>query len=160
MTEQINDGRRDFDFFMGEWKVHNRRLRERLKGCTDWEEFEATCKAFPILGGLGNFDEITLRRESGDHLGATIRLFNPKTQEWSIYWSSNQNPALDLPMVGGFKDGHGEFYAHEPFEGKMIFSRFIWTVFDQDHCRWEQAFSPDGGRTWETNWTMDNTRVE
>lgn len=160
MSESIHDGRRDFDFFMGKWKVHNRRLRERLKGCTDWEEFEATCAARPILGGLGNFDETTMQRDTGILRGATLRLFNPATQEWSIYWSSSASPKLDIPMVGSFKDGRGEFYAHEPFEGKMIFSRFIWTVFSHESCRWEQAFSPDGGKTWETNWYMDNTRLE
>lgn len=158
MTEAIQDGRHDFDFLMGMWDVQGKRLRARLKGCTDWEVHEALLDVRPILGGLGNFDEITVPRESGMLRGATLRLFNPATQEWSIYWSSDQNPTLDLPMVGSFKDGQGVFYAYEPFEGKMIFTRFVWMPLTEDTCHWEQAFSTDAGKSWEVNWVMDYKR--
>jgi hypothetical protein len=155
----MNDGRSDFDFFMGSWKVQHQRLRERLKGSTSWEEFEGTCTAHKILGGLGNFDEGLLDRETGRFEGATLRLFNPKSQEWSIYWSSSLNPTLDLPMIGRFENGRGEFYAHESYEGRHVYSRFIWSNITADSCQWEQAFSVDGGKTWETNWIMQFTRV-
>jgi hypothetical protein len=158
--QQEQDGREDFDFFIGTWKVHHRRLRERLKGSTSWEEFTGTSVARKVLGGLGNMDEGTMERETGRVLGMTVRLFDPNTRQWSLYWADSVNGwNWHLPQIGGFKDGRGEFYAQEPFEGKSIFSRFIWSPITETSCRWEQAFSADGGRTWETNWIMDFERI-
>ncbi len=154
----MRDGRADFDFIISSWKVHQRRLRERLKGSTSWEEFESASVARKILGGLGNIDEVSMDRESGRLEGFTLRLYDPKSQQWSIYWADSVNVELQIPMVGGFENGRGEFYAQEPFEGKQIFSRFIWSNITPTSCRWEQAFSPDGGKTWETNWIADFTR--
>jgi hypothetical protein len=157
----VTDGRVDFDFLIGNWEGHQRRLRERLKDSTEWEEFESDLTVQRILGGLGNFDEIVFHREGGDMIGVTLRLFDIEHQQWRIYWAADRSGGvLDVPMVGSFKDGRGLFYAQELFEGKAIFSRFIWTVFSEDKCRWEQAFSPDGGQTWETNWMADFTRVD
>lgn len=155
-----HDGREDFDFFIGRWKGHNRRLRERLKGSNDWEEFEGISVARKILGGIGNIDEVTFQRETGTSQGFTLRLFDPKSREWNIYWASSVGGMLEIPMIGKFKDGHGEFYAHEVFENQHIYSRFIWCEITANSCRWEQAFSADGGKTWETNWTADFTRLE
>ena len=153
------DGRVDFDFLMGRWQIHNRRLRERLKRSDSWEEFESTSEARPVLGGLGNVDEYTMDRELGRFQGVTLRLYNPQAQEWSIYWAGSDDGLMQTPMIGGFKDGRGEFYSQELFEGRHIFNRFIWTVISPTACRWEQAFSPDGGVTWETNWIMEFTRL-
>ncbi len=163
MTEQLSvdarpDGRADFDFFIGTWDSHQRKLKERLTGCGEWEEFSGVSVVRTILGGLGNFDEVTFDMPAGPVMGVTLRLFDPQTQLWSIYWSSSTCSVLDTPMVGRFEHGRGEFYDRETFEGRSIFSRFIWTSSGADACRWEQAFSPDGGRTWETNWTADFTR--
>jgi hypothetical protein len=155
-----HDGRNDFDFFIGRWKGHNRRLRERLKGSTEWEEFEGTSVARKVLGGLGHMDEVTFDRKTGSMEGFTLRLFDPKSQEWSIYWASSAGGTLELPMIGKFENGHGEFYAHEVFENRHVYSRFIWSEITETSCRWEQAFSVDGGKTWETNWTADFTRLE
>lgn len=153
------DGRTDFDFLIGSWKIHHRRLKERLKGCTEWEEFEGTVEVRPILGGLGNMDELTMDRVSGRVEAVTVRLYNPVTREWSIYWVADSSPGrLDVPMVGKFNGPRGEFFSQELFEGVHIFNRFIWTVNGPNACRWEQAFSADGGKTWETNWTMNFTR--
>ncbi len=160
MQAAQHDGRHDFDFYVGTWKVHNRRLRERLKGSDDWEEFDAISIARPILGGVGNFDEITLERELGPGYGLTIRLFDPASGEWSLYWASSAGGPIFPPMVGRFElDGRGYFYAHETFEGRHIFSRFIWSNISATTARWEQAFSTDGGQSWETNWTMDSVKV-
>jgi len=112
-----------------------------------------------MLGGLGNFDEVTMQRATGEVRGVTVRLFNPETRQWSIYWADSVGATLGAPMVGEFKDGLGVFYDCEAFEGKRIFSRFLWSHDSQDTCRWEQAFSQDSGATWETNWTMDFTRL-
>jgi hypothetical protein len=153
------DGRTAFDFLIGSWTVRNRRLVERLKGCADWEEFGSTCHGRAILGGLGNMDEFTMERASGRVLAVTLRLFNPVTGEWSIYWAaSTGNGRFDVPMVGRFEGPRGEFYSQEVFEGRHIFNRFIWTVKTPDSCRWEQAYSADGGKTWETNWIMEFAR--
>ena len=123
-----------------------------------WDEFRGVSEVHTILGGLGNFDEVTLDMPDGPVQGVTLRLFDPQTRLWSIYWSSSTRSVLDTPMVGCFEHGRGEFYDREIFEGRSIFSRFIWTSSGADACRWEQAFSADGGRTWETNWTADFTR--
>lgn len=155
------DGRDDFEFVFGSWKVHHRRLRERLKGSTEWEEFEGTSVAHPILGGIGTFDENVMYRESGVLEGVSLRLYDPKSHEWRIWWASSLGGTLELPMIGGFdrKNGRGEFYAHEPNNGVYVYSRFIWSEITEKSCRWEQALSPDGGKTWETNWIMHLTRT-
>jgi hypothetical protein len=159
--QQIQDGRDDFDFFLGQWKSTQRRLRERLVGSNEWEEFTAHSVASKILGGLGHMDEVTFHRESGVSVGLTVRLFNPTTQEWSIYWAASSYPTgvLELPQIGKFKDGVGEFYALDTHQGRHIFCRFIWKVSSPDRCHWEQAFSEDAGKTWETNWYADFERI-
>ena len=157
--QQQNDGRNAFDFLIGKWKVHHFRLKERLKGCTEWEEFEGEGIARKILNGLGNMDENILHRASGDIHAITVRLFDPKSKEWSLCWSAEGAGTFDVPMIGGFKNGRGDFFAQEVFEGRHIFSRFIWSEIEANTCKWEQAFSIDGGKTWETNWVMTFERV-
>lgn len=156
-----HDGRNDFDFLVGNWKGLNRRLGERLVGSTDWEVFEGRLVVHKILGGLGNFDEATLYRESGQAEGANLRLYNPDTGEWSIYWASSAGANnLFPPMVGKFENGRGVFYAYEPVAGQHIHTRTVYTTLSKDAARWEQAFSTDGGQSWETNWICDFTREE
>jgi hypothetical protein len=155
-----HDGRKDFDFIIGRWKVHNRSLRARLKGSNDWLEFEGTSVARKLLGGIGNIDEITFDRETGPIEGMALRLFDPKSQEWSIYWSSSVTGVLDTPMIGKFENGRGEFYAQETHENQYVYSRFIWSEITENSARWEQAFSPDRRKTWETNWIMEFARLE
>jgi hypothetical protein len=157
-TEQ--DGRTDFDFFIGRWRAHNRRLRERLKGCKDWEEIEGVAVIRKVLGGLGNIDEISMDREIGHLEGLTLRLYNPESRQWSMYWVSSIDGSLQAPIIGGFTDGRGEFYSEELFEGRSIFVRFICSDITKTSCRWEQGFSTDGGKTWETNWISELTRQE
>jgi hypothetical protein len=154
------DGRADFDFLIGRWDVQHRRLRERLKGSTSWEEFAGTSIARPLLGGLGNIDENIMERAGGRMEGMTVRLYDPLSQQWSLYWADSVNVVLQPPMIGGFVQGHGEFYDQELFEGRAIFCRFIWSDITATACRWEQAFSADGGTSWETNWIMEFTRQQ
>jgi hypothetical protein len=155
----VSEGQTDFDFLFGRWKVHNRRLRERLKGSSTWDEFEATVVARPLWGGSANVDEYEAAGPAGPIHGLTLRLFNPRSRQWSIYWANRANGTLDVPMIGSFKNGRGEFYDQEMFEGRSIYVRFIWSDITPASCRWEQAFSEDGGKTWETNWVMDLRRV-
>jgi hypothetical protein len=157
--QTTQDGRHAFDFLIGDWQVHNRRLRERLADCMEWEVFDGHSIVRPILNGLGNFDEITMNRESGIFHGVTLRLFDVATEQWRIYWADGSRGEVDLPMIGGFQEGCGTFYAQEFFQERAVFSRFIWIVHSIESCHWEQALSTDGGQTWETNWTMDFTRL-
>lgn len=156
-TDKGRDGRADFDFVVGQWAVHNRRRRGWLTGSDSWEEFEGTSVARTVLGGLGNIDEITLERASGRQEGVTVRLYDPVSRLWSLYWAGVDG-ILQAPLIGGFEGGRGTFFAHEIFEGKSVFSRFIWSDITDTACRWEQAFSPDGGTTGEINWIMELTR--
>lgn len=161
MSDDSNnvDGLVDFDFLMGSWKTHNRRLRERLAGSTSWEEFEGRVTARKILGGLGNCDEVVMQRESGTMEGMTLRFYDAKSGEWNLHWADSVRGMTFPPQVGKFQNGRGEFYAFETHADKHIFSRFIWSDITENSCRWEQAFSEDGGKTWETNWTMAFTRL-
>ena len=136
-----------------------KRLRERLKGSTSWEEFESASLARKILGGLGNIDETSMPRESGGVEGFSLRLYDPKSRQWSIYWADSIHVELQIPMVGGFEDGRGEFYSQEIFEGRHVYCRFIWSKITANSAQWEQACSEDGGKTWETNWIMEFERV-
>jgi hypothetical protein len=148
----------DFDFLAGTWNVVNRRLVKALAGSDEWEEFPGISVASRHFDGAASFDEITFPTK--DFNGLTLRLYNPETRLWSIYWSSSARGVLDLPpMVGGFTGKQGEFYADDSYEGTPVRCRFIWTVFDENTLRWEQAFSVDGEQTWETNWIMDSTRA-
>lgn len=148
----------DFDFFMGRWKVRNRYLRERLRGSTDWEEFEARSVARPLLGGLGNEDEFRTDFEGG-FIGMSFRFFDPEAERWSIYWADSRRPGvLDPPVFGGFENGAGVFEGTDVLDGTPVAVRFTWTDVDTPAPRWEQAFSADGGETWETNWVMEFAR--
>jgi hypothetical protein len=153
-----HDGRNDFDFFIGRWKVHNRILRDRLKGSNEWVEFEGTVIDRKVLGGIGNADEFTMHWDTGPVEALTLRLFDPKSQEWSIHWASSTTGVMDTPMIGKFENGRGDFYGHEVNGNKHVYSRFIWSEITEISCCWEQALSADGGKTWETNWVMEFTR--
>jgi hypothetical protein len=153
-----DDGRRDFDFLFGEWRVLNRSLVGRLCGSTEWVEFETIADARPILQGLGNVDRIVREGEDGWE-GATVRLFDPASGEWRIYWACTKQPGrLDRPLTGRFSDGRGEFHGDDTFEGRPIRVRFYWKDITATAAVWEQAFSADAGESWETNWIMSFTR--
>jgi hypothetical protein len=151
-------GLHDFDFLFGRWSVKSRRLKERLAGCDQWIEFAAELNAWPLLDGYANGD--AFRADWGDGLvGTTLRLFDPTTGLWSIWWAGKANPALDAAVVGRFDGDQGVFEAEDVFNGRPILVRFVWSRVTTTHPRWEQAFSEDGGQTWETNWVMDYTRI-
>jgi hypothetical protein len=157
-----NDGRRDFDFFHGRWRIVNQRLKQRLAGSTEWQEFECPAQECrPVLGGLGNSDNFDTETFSDGKpfRGMTLRLFDPRTRLWSIYWADDRAPGLQPPVLGRFVNGRGEFFGDDTFNGKPIRVKFIWSDITQTSARWEQAFSPDGEKTWETNWRMQMTRI-
>jgi hypothetical protein len=156
-----DSGANDFDFYMGSWRVHHRRLKERLAGNDVWEEFEGTSTAAPLLGGAGNVDDNYLELPSGSYRAVSLRAFDPAAGMWSIWWLDGRYPGrLDPPVVGSFKDGVGTFVAEDTFNDKPILVRFLWSDITANTCRWEQAFSADNGATWEVNWIMESTRIE
>jgi hypothetical protein len=149
----------DFDFFFGTWAVSHRRLKERLASCEQWEEFAGTCVAHPILGGAGNIDDNVVELPGGTYRASTIRSFDPTTATWAIWWLDQRNPhSFDVPVIGTFHEGRGEFYATDTLNDAPITVRFVWSETSTPSPRWEQAFSPDAGATWETNWTMQFVR--
>jgi hypothetical protein len=144
----------DFDFFVGKWKVHNRKLNRRLADCDEWTEFEALSECRKILNGFGNIDSFNTNFDGKAFEGMTLRLFNPNTKLWSIYWADSNVVVLDVPQIGLFENGIGEFYARDIFEEKPIIVKFKWDATDTNTPVWSQAFSADEGKTWEWNWFM------
>ena len=146
----------NFDFLIGKWSVLNRRLNERLNGCTEWTEFLAEMETKPILNGLGLMDEMKSSYFGDEFIGLSIRMLNPSTNEWKIYWADTENPELLLKeqVVGKFANGVGEFYGKEQYEGKEMKLRFIWKKESKDTAYWEQAYFDEKNQEWETNWTM------
>ena len=148
----------DFDFLFGSWKVHNRYLNGRLRQSTEWLEFDARSEVQPLLEGFGHLDCYSTVRDGQPFKGITLRLFDPATGEWLIHWADSRRAHRLLPpMVGRFTGDVGEFFGDETVDGKDVLSRFLWTR-PAGLPRWEQAFSDDGGTTWETNWIMTFTR--
>ncbi len=154
-------GARDFDFFFGRWQVRHRRLKERLAGSREWIEFDGTSVAQPLLGGFGNVDDNVFAFDGLTVRGATLRTFDPATGQWSIWYVDSRAPLgpLDPPVRGAFRDGVGTFFADDTFAGRPIKVRFTWSAVSPATPHWEQAFSADGGATWETNWAMDFRRA-
>ena len=144
----------DFDFWIGKWRIHNRKLKTRLNNCMEWIEFEATGEAFKILNGFGNFDQYRAKFDGVPFAGMTLRLFNPKTKLWSLYWADSNVVVLDVPQVGSFDGYIGKFYAKDVFEERPIIVVFQWDKTNLEVPTWSQAFSPDNGKTWEWNWYM------
>jgi hypothetical protein len=146
------DGARDFDFEFGAWKAHVSRLAEPLTGSTRWVEYTGTSVVRKIWGGRANLGELEVEGTAGRIEGLSFRLYNPETCLWSIRWASSRDGELGEPMIGEFRDGIGEFYNQEMFRGQAVFVRFIFSEITANSFRLEQAFSADGGKTWEANW--------
>jgi len=155
------DGTHDFDWLPGRWHVQHHRLAKRLAGDHTWVEFDGTSVGWLTLGGLGNVDDNVVNLPSGPYHGETFRTYDPQTRLWSIWWvdgrSSNR---LDPPVVGHFEHGIGIFECDDTFEGRPIRVRYRWDITNPDNPRWEQSFSPDGGKTWEVNWRNEFTRAQ
>jgi hypothetical protein len=151
----------DFKFLVGEWRVHHRRLKERLAGSHEWQEFDGTCRNFELLGGRGNVDDNLINLPGGSYRGVGLRSYDPKTAQWAIWWLDGRNPFgdLDPPVKGHFENGVGTFYANDTLRGKTVRVRFTWSKITANSAHWQQAYSPDGGQTWEVNWEMDFARV-
>jgi hypothetical protein len=150
-------GMNDFDFFIGSWTVVNRRLTTLFAGSDDWVTFPGTSTSQSIFGGGGNIDEIVFPTLGSR--GFTLRLFDVEREQWSLYWSSSRTGRMSPPVVGRFAGGRGDFYGDDTHEEKPIKAHYIWSGITPVSARWEQEFSADGGRTWESNWVMEFTRA-
>ena len=153
----------DFDFLVGKWKMYHRRLNKRLENCKEWTEFESTDSNYKILSGTADMDIYSTTQmpdlEGKLFEGVTLRLFDPKSRLWSLYWVASNVGVLDPPVVGSFENNVGHFFTKDTFNGKNIIVVFRWDVRDKDHPIWSQAFSPDNGKTWEWNWYNVSERI-
>ncbi|HEY2976153.1 MAG TPA: hypothetical protein VGJ48_26805 [Pyrinomonadaceae bacterium] len=159
-TLKERDGQHDFDFEIGTWKTHLRRLLHPLTGSTTWVEYEGTTVVRKVWSGRANLVELEADGPAGHFEGLSLRLYNPQSRQWSLNFASSNGGTMSQPTIGGFKDGRGEFFDQETFNGRAIFVRFVISDITPNSCRFEQAFSDDGGKTWEVNWIATDTRVK
>ena len=153
------DGQRDFDFEIGTWTTHLRRLQNPLSGSTAWVEYKGTSVVREILGGRANIVELSVEGPGGRIEGLSLRLYNPETRQWSLNFASVRNGVLTAPVYGGFDaNKRGTFYGQEMIDGRPVLVRFVISGVTRDSARFEQAFSIDGGTTWEVNWIAIDTR--
>jgi hypothetical protein len=158
--EAASDGASDFAPLIGSWKFRVRRLQHPLSGSTTWLDLQGTGECFKVWNGRANMDTIEADGPTGHLEGLTLRLFNPQTHQWSLYWANSKIAKLDPPQVGEFKNGRGDFYAQDTINGRTILIRYDWTNLTTSTPHFEQAFSDDGGKTWEVNFIADQTRVD
>jgi hypothetical protein len=155
------DGQHDFDYEIGSWKIHLRKRLHPLTGSNTWVDFDGTSVTRKVWDGRANLEEFETDGAAGHVEGLTLRLYSPQSHQWSIFWANSKDGNLGFPpMAGQFKNGRGEFYDQEIFEGRAIYVRFVWSDITPNSAHFEQSFSADGGKTWETNWITDQTRVK
>lgn len=156
---EMQNHQHDFDFEFGSWKAHLRRLVHPLSGSTEWVDYDGTSVVRKVWNGDANLGEFNVTGKAGHIEGMSLRLYHPDSHKWSIYWANRKDGNLnEPPMMGDFVNGRGEFYDHETFDGKSIMVRFVFSDLTPTSFRLEQAFSPDGGKTWEPNWISTFTR--
>ncbi len=154
------DGSHDFDFEIGTWKTHISRLQHPLTGSTTWVEYDGTSVVRKIWNGRANMVELEVDGPAGHVEGLSLRLYDPESHQWSLNFANSRTGTLSVPTIGEFKNGRGEFYDQEPFNGRTILVRNIWSDMTPKSCHFEQSFSDDGGKTWEANWIAVDTRTE
>jgi hypothetical protein len=156
----VRDGQHDFDFDIGRWKTHLKRLQHPLSGSTTWVEYEGTTVVSKVWNGRANLVELEVEGEAGHLEALSLRLYNPQSGQWSLNFANSISGAISQPTIGEFKNGRGEFYDQETFNGRAVLVRFVISNINPDSCRFEQAFSDDGGKTWEVNWIATDTRLK
>lgn len=159
-TIKERDGSQDFDFEIGTWKTHLRRLVNPLSGSTTWVEYEGTTVVRKVWDGRANLVELVADGPAGHFEGLSLRLYNPQSRQWSLHFANAKTGTMSQPTIGEFKNGRGEFFNQETFNGRSVLVRFVITDITTNSVRFEQAFSDDGGKTWEVNWVAVDTRVK
>ena len=154
------DGNSDFDFEIGSWKTQLKRRLRPLSGSNEWVEYEGTSVVTKVLGGRANIVELDVKGSAGRIEGMSLRLYNPDARQWSLNFSNVRSGTLSPPVLGEFKNGRGEFYGADTLNNRAILVRFV--IFDvtTSTAKFEQAFSDDGGKTWEVNWIATDTRLK
>ena len=156
----MRDGSRDFDFEIGTWKTHLRRLTHPLSGSTTWVEYDGSTVVRKVWNGAANLVELEVNGPAG-HIGAlSLRLYDPVSHQWNLNFANRAVGQMSLPpTVGAFKNGRGEFFDEEEFNGRKILVRFVIFDITATSCRFEQAYSDNGGKTWEVNWAATDIRA-
>jgi hypothetical protein len=160
LQQTERDGQHDFDFEIGIWRTHLRRLLHPLTGSTRWVEYEGTSVVRTVWSDRANLVELVAEGPTGHFEGLNLRMYNPESHQWSLNFATSNNGTLSQPTIGEFKNGRGEFFDQETVNGRAILVRFVISDITPDSCRFEQAFSEDGGKTWEVNWIATDTRVK
>lgn len=160
ISNSSRDGQRDFDFEIGTWKTSLKRLLNPLTGSTKWVEYEGTTVVRKVWDGNANLVELDVSGSAGNIKALSLRLYNPESRQWSLNFANIKGGVMAVPTIGEFKNGRGEFYNQETLNGRAIFVRFVISDITPNSCRFEQAFSDDGGKTWEVNWIATDTRVK
>ncbi len=154
------NGQQDFDWEIGAWKTQLKRRLRPLTGSNEWVEYEGTTIVREALDGRANLAELEVRGPHGRIEGVSLRLYNPQAGQWALHYANIANGTLTLPVIGAFSDGRGEFYAADTLDGRSILVRFVISDITADSAHFEQAYSADGGKTWETNWIATDTRTQ
>ncbi|MGH8168837.1 MAG: hypothetical protein ACREQ1_16475 [Woeseiaceae bacterium] len=152
-------GQRDFDFSIGTWVTRVSLLQNPLTGSTTWAKYEGTSVVRKVMNGRANLVELDVAGPAGRIEGVSLRLYNPRSRQWSLHYS-NSSGIMSPPVFGGFKDGRGEFIGLETIDGRAILVRFVITNVDEDSWRFEQSYSDDGGKSWEANWIAIDTLMK
>lgn len=155
-----HDGRHDFDFNLGKWRTHIQTLQHPLSGSTTWVKLEGTVVDRKVWDGRANLEEIEADGPAGHFEGTTLFLYNPKSHQWSQTFANSETGSLETPAIGEFKNGRGEFYSQEVYQGRAVLVRGIWSEIKTDTHKFEQAYSDDGGKTWETNFIANLERYK
>ena len=153
------DGQRDFDFHLGTWHTRLKRLKEPLSGSTTWIEYTGTTVVRKVWDGRANLVELAASGPDGSFEGLSLRLYNPQSRQWSLNFANRRTGTLVPPSIGEFRNGRGEFYSWEEYKGRPVLVRFVITPLTPDSIRFEQAYTADGGKSWEVNWIAVDTRT-
>jgi len=159
-TSANRDGQADFDFEIGAWKTHLRRLLKPLTGSTTWAEYHGTTVVRKVWNGRANLVELEVDGPAGHIEALSLRLYNPQSRQWSLNFANSAAGTMAVPTIGEFRNGRGEFYDQETLNGRAILVRFLILPVSADSIRFEQSYSDDGGKTWELNWVAVDTRVK
>ncbi|MGQ0835669.1 MAG: hypothetical protein ACT4O5_12270 [Gammaproteobacteria bacterium] len=159
-SQAKRDGQHDFDFQIGTWRTHLKRLKNPLSGSSTWIEYEGTTVVRKVWDGRANLVELDVKGPAGHIEALSLRLYDPESRQWSLNFANSRTGTLSPPSIGAFRNGRGEFYSRETLDGRSILVRFVISDITPTSCRFEQAFSADDGKTWEVNWIATDTRIE
>jgi hypothetical protein len=159
-NESQTNGQHEFDFEIGTWKTHLRRLLHPFSASSKWAEYDGTTVVRKVWDSRANLVELEVDGPAGHIEALSLRLYNPQSHQWSLNFANSAAGTLATPAVGQFRNGRGEFFDQETFNGRAIFVRFVISDITPNSCRFEQAFSEDGGKTWEVNWIATDTRIQ